>query len=95
MLKPRCLNGSSILEFNSETEALNLRKQAEGMPVSIRRDELLRKANQAETTAQVSNGPREKRMTRSRDRQGVPVAPRRCYEQRPLSPISQAVPRVG
>ena len=57
MLKQRRFNrSSSILEFSSETEALNLRKQAEGMPVSIRRDELLRRANQAETTAQVSNG---------------------------------------
>jgi hypothetical protein len=57
MLKRRRFNrSSSILEFHLETEALNLRKQAEGMPVSIRRDELLRKANQAETTAQVSNG---------------------------------------
>ena len=58
MLTPRPLNGSSILELHSEAEALNLRKQAEGMPDGIRRDELLRKANQAERTAQVSNGPR-------------------------------------
>jgi hypothetical protein len=58
MRKPRRLNRSSILEFCSEQEAVNLRKQAEGMPVSIRRDELLRKAIQAETTAHVSNLPR-------------------------------------
>ena len=57
MLKRRRFNrSSSILEFHLETEASNLRKQAEGMPVGIRRDELLRKANQAETTAQASNG---------------------------------------
>jgi hypothetical protein len=58
MRKPRRLNGSSILEFYLEKEAVNLRKQAEGMPAGIRRDELLRKANQAERTAQLSNGPR-------------------------------------
>jgi hypothetical protein len=58
MRKPRRLNGSSILEFCAEQEAVNLRKQAEGMPISIRRDELLRKAVQAERTARVRNGPR-------------------------------------
>lgn len=58
MLHRQRFNQSAILEFRLETEAFNLRKQAEGMPAGIRRDELLRKANQAETTAQVSNGPR-------------------------------------
>jgi len=58
MIERRDSNGSSILEFHSETEAINLRKQAKGMPESIRRDELLRKANQAEVTAQVSNRSR-------------------------------------
>ncbi len=58
MLRRRRSNPSSILEFYLDREAVNLRKQAEGMPLSIRRDELLRKANQAETTAQVSHGSR-------------------------------------
>ena len=58
MLKRRRSSGTWILEFYLEKEAVNLRKQAEGMPASIRRAELLRKANQAETTAQVSNGSR-------------------------------------
>jgi hypothetical protein len=34
------------LEFRLIQEAVNLRKQAEGMPLGIRRDELLRKAGQ-------------------------------------------------
>jgi hypothetical protein len=34
-------------------QAQNLRQQADGMPASVRRDELLRKARQAETTANV------------------------------------------
>jgi hypothetical protein len=44
----------TAFENRLEQEAFNLRKQAEGMPLSIRRDELLRKANQAETAAQIS-----------------------------------------
>ncbi|MCK1475009.1 hypothetical protein IVB27_09405 [Bradyrhizobium sp. 197] len=35
--------------------AINLRKQAEGMPLGIRREELLRKAQQAETAARMAN----------------------------------------
>ncbi|UPJ42415.1 hypothetical protein IVB40_35025 [Bradyrhizobium sp. 40] len=35
--------------------AINLRKQAEGMPLGIRREELLRKAQQAETAARIAN----------------------------------------
>jgi hypothetical protein len=44
---------SSTLGDRLKKEARNLRKQAEGMPPSIRRDELLRKAGQAETAAQM------------------------------------------
>jgi hypothetical protein len=40
MLKRRRSSGTWILEFYLEKEAVNLRKQAEGMPASIRRDEL-------------------------------------------------------
>ena len=58
MLRRRHSSGSSILEFYLEKEAVDLRKQAEGMPLSIRRDELLRKANQALRTAKVSKASR-------------------------------------
>ena len=44
----------SALEDRLAEEAINLRKQAEGMPLSIRRDELLRKANQMDTAANVN-----------------------------------------
>jgi len=37
---------SAIFEYRLEDEAIDLRKQAEGMPRGIRRDELLRKASQ-------------------------------------------------
>ena len=39
---------TSTFEFLSTQEASNLRKQAEGMPHGIRRDELLRKARQVD-----------------------------------------------
>jgi len=37
-----------------KSEANNLRKQARGMPSGVRRDELMRKARQAETAARVN-----------------------------------------
>jgi len=40
-----------------EAEAINLRKQARGMPPGIRREELLRKARQAETASQTNGSP--------------------------------------
>jgi hypothetical protein len=45
---------SSTLEYRLEQEAGNLRKQAEGMPHGIRRDELLRKAGQIDVASQVN-----------------------------------------
>ena len=45
---------SLSLEERLDQEAINLRKQAEGMPLSIRRDELLRKADQMDTAAHVN-----------------------------------------
>lgn len=42
----RRFNQSSTLEYRLTQEALNLRKQARGMPDGIRRNELLRKADQ-------------------------------------------------
>jgi hypothetical protein len=44
---------SSIIEYRLEDEAINLRKQAEGMPHGIRRDELLRKASQIDISDNV------------------------------------------
>lgn len=45
---------SSTFEYRLAQEAINLRKQAEGMPPSIRRDELLRRARQTETASDMS-----------------------------------------
>jgi hypothetical protein len=50
----RRLKQSSTFEFRLEQEVISLRKQADGMPLSIRRDELLRKANQIDLAAQVN-----------------------------------------
>ena len=49
MLRRRHFKQSLIFEYRLEEEAFNLRKQAEGMPHGVRRDELLRKANQIDT----------------------------------------------
>jgi hypothetical protein len=43
------------LEFRLTTEAANLRKQAEGLPPGLRREELMRKASQAETACDMSD----------------------------------------
>ena len=45
---------SSTFEFRLEEEAINLRKQADGMPHNIRRDELLRTARQIDVATQVN-----------------------------------------
>ncbi len=39
---------NETFEFRLQMEAVKLRKQAEGMPAGIRRDELLQKAHQAD-----------------------------------------------
>ena len=41
-------------EFRPPMEAVQLRQQAQGMPASIRRDELLQKARQADTAADIN-----------------------------------------
>jgi hypothetical protein len=51
----RRVKQSSTFEYRLAQEAINLRKQAEGMPHGIRRDELLRKAGQIEVAVQVNN----------------------------------------
>jgi len=45
---------STTIEVRVDREATNLRQQAHGMPAGIRRDELLRKARQADTAAHMS-----------------------------------------
>jgi hypothetical protein len=54
MLHRRHFKQSSTFEFRLEVEAINLRKQADGMPQGIRRDELLRKASQIDAASQVN-----------------------------------------
>jgi len=44
---------SSIFQYRLEDEAIDLRKQAEGMSPCVRRDELLRKAAQIEAAAEI------------------------------------------
>jgi hypothetical protein len=44
---------SSIFEYNPENEALNLRKQVKGMPLGVRRDELVRRAERIDNTAAI------------------------------------------
>jgi hypothetical protein len=48
---------SSVFEYHSENEVINIRKQAEGMPFGIRRDELLRKASQIGVAADMNERP--------------------------------------
>jgi hypothetical protein len=46
---------SSTFEYRLAQEAINLRKQAKGMPLGVRRDELLRKARQKDAAVEVNN----------------------------------------
>jgi len=50
----RVLEESPTLEYRLTQEAFNLRKQAEHLPLGIRRDELLRKAGQMDNAIQIS-----------------------------------------
>jgi hypothetical protein len=45
---------SSTFEYRLAQEAINLRKQAKGMPLGVRRDELLRKARQIDVAVEVN-----------------------------------------
>ena len=54
MLHRRPFKQLSTLEDRLAEEAINLRKQAEGMPLSIRRDELMRKADQMDHAAHMN-----------------------------------------
>jgi hypothetical protein len=53
-LRRRFELSSSTFQFRLTQEAINLRKQAEGMPFGIRRDELLRKAAQIDAATQIN-----------------------------------------
>ena len=46
---------SSIFQYRLEDEAIDLRRQAEGMPHGICRDELLRRAHQIDVGLNVHN----------------------------------------
>jgi hypothetical protein len=54
MLRQRRCKQSSIFEYHLGDEAINLRRQAEGMPYGIRRDELLRKASQIDIATHIN-----------------------------------------
>ena len=54
MLHRRPFKQLSTLEDRLAEEAINLRKQAEGMPLSIRRDELMREADQMDHAAHMN-----------------------------------------
>jgi hypothetical protein len=54
MPRQRRFTQSTTFEYRLAEEAINLRKQAEGMPPSIRREELLRKAGQIDVAAQIN-----------------------------------------
>jgi hypothetical protein len=45
---------TSTFEYRLAQEAISLRQQAEGMPLSVRRDELLRKARQMDATSELN-----------------------------------------
>jgi hypothetical protein len=53
-LRRRFELSSSTFEYRLAQEAISLRKQAEGMPLGIRRDELLQKAHQIDAASQVN-----------------------------------------
>lgn len=53
-IKSDRLEQSATYEFRLPMEAVQLRRQAEGMPAGIRRDELLQKARQTEAAAHVN-----------------------------------------
>ncbi|MCS3503740.1 hypothetical protein M2189_006744 [Bradyrhizobium japonicum] len=51
----RSLGQSSTFEYRLAQEAINLRLQANGMPASVRRAELLRKARQIDVAGEINN----------------------------------------
>ena len=57
MLSRRPFDQVSTFKYGLEDEAFNLRRQAEGLPAGIRRDELLRKAGQIDAVVEVDESP--------------------------------------
>jgi hypothetical protein len=53
MRRPLPLEQLPKYEYHQEQEAIELRKQAEGMSPCVRRDELLRKAAQIEDASEI------------------------------------------
>jgi hypothetical protein len=53
MARQRCFKQLPKFDYRPENEAIDLRKQAEGMSPCVRRDELLRKAAQIEAAAEI------------------------------------------
>jgi hypothetical protein len=54
MVERRRFKQIQTLEYRLTMEAANLRKQAEGLPPGVRREELMRKARQAETASHMN-----------------------------------------
>jgi hypothetical protein len=57
MLERQHVDQPSVLADRLKEEGTNLRKQAEGMPTGIRREELLRKARQVDDAAHERRRP--------------------------------------
>ena len=53
-VKRQRANHTETFEFRLQAEAENLRKQAEGMPAGVGRDELLQKARQVEAAVHMN-----------------------------------------
>ena len=53
-MQARCASQSSTFEYRLTQEAINLRPQAQGMPVCVRRAELLQKARQIDVALEVN-----------------------------------------
>ena len=83
----------TITTFSLKDEANDLRKQAQGMPPSIRRDDLLRLAQQAETACQSINGSDRPAYERPRgDRKGSGAG--RSHHQRQSASDASEVGRT-
>jgi len=54
MSDQRSSGQSSTLEYRLAQEAINLRLQAKGMPIGVRRMELLRKATQIDVAGEIN-----------------------------------------
>jgi hypothetical protein len=53
-IRPNSPEQTPAFEFRLQMEAAKLRKQAEGMPAGVRRDELLQKALQVDVAMRIN-----------------------------------------